>query len=905
VSRAMVRAELVYAIKVIDETSSTMEKIKSGLGLAGSALQNLGGGFAKVGDVMTGFAAGGPAGAAIAAGTDVASALQQAVGTAADSEQAFKDLGIAVDKSGTAWDSVKDGTKTALDSMSHLTQYSNIDLAGALQRLLSFGLGYSDAMAALGPTVDFATAKQMDLTSAATLVGKGMDGNVAILARYGVEVESSKDRVAALKEAHDQAAIAVKALGSGTDAWVTSVSAAIGADSSFEAGLGGAKDKAGYLVDQLAAGNIDLSQFTGAMTSLGVPLDDAALKGGTAAAVLAKLNEQFGGTAQESAKTYQGTQERLAHAWEDLSVKVGDLLLPALTKLDDALVPIVDSLGKFVDGFGTWLDQMGKMPEVQGAVEGIQKAFSGFYEIAQKNWNTLVNDLGPALKELFGALGELWKAIQPVFDAFGELWDAMTGGTGNLDLFKTMIDGVVTVIRGWVELIKAATPLIKTFADDLKTAADAVTPVLKQIHDAVAGFLDGLKTLFQDFSNWLVGASLWTDMWNHMLTIASEMIGQLIGDLGSKLFDPMKNAFTGALDGLKELWSKRWEAIQTAGQTVWDTMKTNAGIWIDAISARIDKTMDGLKTDWQTVWKAIQTNAETIWDAMKTNVGTWIDAVKTTVTTGTDALKTAWDTNWGAVKTTLDTLLPQVQTFLNTKLDEMKAYLETSTGTYGPTMTSALSGMQAAMNAGFLLVQGDWKGALDQMSIALTDWGTAAKGILDGIMGTLKTAVDTGVGAIEGAFNGLVGAAQGAAGSLSTAVSGMQGAATSAASSIQNTLSGAWNAITTGATDLWNMLVGHSIWTDLMETMEAQADRALGNIADAFGRMSLSIPSTITYAPAAISARSAAAPGPSAAPGGSYAFTIPITVTLDGQTISRQVETRIVRRANIRAKKVA
>jgi phage-related protein len=913
----MVEAVLAYTIKAIDEASSTMDKIKSSVGLLGGAFTGLGGPMAAAGQVMTGFAAGGPAGAVIAAGGEVAGALQQAVGTAADSEQAFKDLGIAVDKSGTAWDSVKDGTKTALDSMSHLTKYSNIDLAGALQRLLSYGLSYNDAIAALGPTTDFATAKQMDLTSAATIVGKGMDGNVAILKRYGVEVESSKDALAALKEAHDKAAIAVKALGSGTDAWVTSVSAAIGADSSFEAGLGGAKDKAGYLVDQLNAGNINLSQFTQAMTSLGVPLDDAALKGGSAAAVIEKLNEQFGGTAQESAKTYEGTQERLAHAWEDLSVKVGNFLLPALTKLNDALVPIVDGLGKAVDGFGTWLDQMGKMPEVQGAVEGIQKAFSGFYEIAQKNWNTLVNDLGPALKELFDALGELWKAIQPVFGAFGELWDAMTGGTGNLDLFKTMIDGVVTVIRGWVEIIKAVTPIIKTFADDLKTAADILTPVLKQIHDAIAGFLDGLKTLFQGFYNWLVGASLWTDMWNQMLTIASEMIGQLISDLGSKLFDPLKNAFTGALEGLKELWSKGWDAIQTAGKTVWNTIAENLTPWMAGIKTTITDKMDSLNTAWETDWRNIKTSAQTAWDIMKMNVGTWIDDVKTKVSDTTGALKTTWDTNWAAVKTTLDTLLPQVQTFLNTKFDEMKGYIEKSTGTYGPTMTSALSGMQAAMNAGFALVHGDWKGALNQMSTALTDWGTAAKGILDGIMGNLKGAVDAGIQAIEGGFTGLITSAQGAIGQAQglfqqaqSAVNNVAGQISSAAqtggSNVTNVFQQAYNAVANGAQWLYDTLVGHSVWTDLIETMQAQTYSAVGNIADAFGHMSVTIPSTLAYSPAATSTPAPSqVPTPSAAAPGSFTFTIPITVTLDGQMISRQVETRIVRRASLRSNKVA
>ena len=62
----MVEAILSYVIKAIDESSSVMDRIKSSVGLLGSSLSELGGGFASVGSVMTGFAAGGVAGAAIA-----------------------------------------------------------------------------------------------------------------------------------------------------------------------------------------------------------------------------------------------------------------------------------------------------------------------------------------------------------------------------------------------------------------------------------------------------------------------------------------------------------------------------------------------------------------------------------------------------------------------------------------------------------------------------------------------------------------------------------------------------------------------------------------------------------------------------------------------------------------------
>ena len=77
--------------------------------------------------------------------------------------------------------------------MQATTTYSDEQLAGALQRMMTFGLSYDQAMKALGATIDFAAAKQMDLESAATLVGKAVDGNTAIMKRYGVDITVAKD----------------------------------------------------------------------------------------------------------------------------------------------------------------------------------------------------------------------------------------------------------------------------------------------------------------------------------------------------------------------------------------------------------------------------------------------------------------------------------------------------------------------------------------------------------------------------------------------------------------------------------------------------------------------------------------------------------------------------------------
>ncbi len=118
-----------------------------------------------------------------------------------------------------------------------------------------------------------------------------------------------------------------------------------------------------------------------------------------------------------------------------------------------------------------------------------------------------------------------------------------------------VLQAVVLQIRGVAEIIKEVAPYIKSFANAFKEAADFVAPILTQIVNNVKIFVSALQTTFQLFYNWLVGGSLWTDLWNQVLAVASRMIGQLLADLGSKLFSPMQTAFTSAMQQVQNSWT--------------------------------------------------------------------------------------------------------------------------------------------------------------------------------------------------------------------------------------------------------------------------------------------------------------------------------------------------------------
>jgi hypothetical protein len=571
----MVEAVLAYTIKAIDEASSVMDKIKGSIGLLGSSLSSLGGGFADVGNVMTGFATGGPAGAIITAAGEIVKGLQTCIEDASKTETVFTSLGAAVTRSGIAWDTVSEATKSALIAIEATTVYSKDMLAPALERLITFGLSYDEAMKALGASVDFAAAKHMDLTTAATLVGKAMDGNTAILKRYGVDLETTKDQAGELKLAHDAAAGAIKALGKSVDDWVVSVTAAIGADTTFQNGLDAAKDKAQYLIEQFKAGNIDLPQFTTAMQSLGVQLDAAKMSGGSAAEVLTKLNEQFGGAAQAAAGTYAGIQERLKNATAEVGEKIGNIMLPALASLTEAMIPVVDWFGKDVDAASAWITEMSKSADLEPILTALHDAFVGLGGYLLDLQKFMMDNFGPALKDIVSAFKDLYDALSPIGDALKELAGAF-GDTGDIDLFKTLIMAVVIQIRAIAEIIKDVAPYIREFATMFKDAADFISPILKQIVDAVRTFTTDLRTIFQEFYNWLIGKSLWIELWDAVTSVTVSKITEIMAKLTTGFFSPLKTEFDGAVKTMQDLWAGGWNTIQGTLQSATTIMQ---GIW--------------------------------------------------------------------------------------------------------------------------------------------------------------------------------------------------------------------------------------------------------------------------------------------------------------------------------------
>jgi hypothetical protein len=154
----------------------------------------------------------------------------------------------------------------------------------------------------------------------------------------------------------------------------------------------------------------------GALTRLGVPLDDSIIKTRDFETAQAELTKLFGGAAAANADTYAGKLAILSESTGELKESIGTLLLPEVSKLVDfanrSLLP---------------------------AIEQVADGFAG----------TETSSESAAYK-----LGE---SIRQLTDAFGRLFDAFGGANAdNASKVLGVLTGAINLFAGAINLFAAA-----------------------------------------------------------------------------------------------------------------------------------------------------------------------------------------------------------------------------------------------------------------------------------------------------------------------------------------------------------------------------------------------------------------------------------------------------------------
>ncbi len=122
-------------------------------------------------------------------GATVIGSLGMMTKAAVDEEVNINRLSIALQNVGIAYDDVRDSLEANITATQRKTGIADDEQRDALNQLLLVTGDYNMALKWLPLSLDLAAAKQMDLTSAATLMGRAAIGNTELLTRYGIVVK--------------------------------------------------------------------------------------------------------------------------------------------------------------------------------------------------------------------------------------------------------------------------------------------------------------------------------------------------------------------------------------------------------------------------------------------------------------------------------------------------------------------------------------------------------------------------------------------------------------------------------------------------------------------------------------------------------------------------------------------
>ncbi|MEO6116015.1 MAG: hypothetical protein ABIP33_06485 [Pseudolysinimonas sp.] len=256
-------------------------------------------------------------------GLHVAHEISDSVKIATDAEASTASLQTVIKNAGYEYDKYGVAIEKA-QKKGRTFGFTNVDTTKALQQLV---IGIKDpakALDVLGVAQDLAIAKHMDLSSAALLVTKGMEGQTRPLKALGIDLPVYAGNAQAVALAQDK--------------------------------VSKAQDKVNGILGQYpdaakagAKGNAEYEKATKSLSDAQQVLADKSSSGDQ---ILKALSDRLGGSAAAAADTYAGKQAAMNATVDNFKEAIGKDILLVLDKLVTKFGgPVKDAL----DGFSGWL----------------------------------------------------------------------------------------------------------------------------------------------------------------------------------------------------------------------------------------------------------------------------------------------------------------------------------------------------------------------------------------------------------------------------------------------------------------------------------------------------------------------------------------------------------------------
>ena len=396
----------------------------------------------------------------------------------------------------------------------------------------------------------------------------------------------------------------------------------IGADLSAQFG-GNTKDAVDALSAALKGERDPIEKYGISLTQSAIDAEAAALgykkvngqltTQATQAATLSLIQKQSADSTGKFARetdTLAHKQQVLSAKWEDAKAKLGEKLIPVVTKItgliSDKVVPIFEKLGPVLGGVikvigvglaGAWILLLKTM-------QGVVAIFQGLWELIKGAFSLGVAGVQAAMSGLATAIGWAWEGVKIIFTGAVAIVKAAWEGfiallRGGAAVIGAVFSGIATV-AGWVwegikAIISGAGAVIGAVFTGIRTAAGWLGSAFQSLLGVIKSIWNGIKAA--------IGAAA------HQIKITFQTI---IGSIGM------------VIGWFGKLLSKVWGVIGQIASSVWNGITKVVG-WVAEIPGKIVKAFGNAGKILLNVGKKIIGG---LWDGIKSGFGAIKDGFK-------------------------------------------------------------------------------------------------------------------------------------------------------------------------------------------------------------------------------------------------------------------------------------
>lgn len=476
-----------------------------------------------------------------------------------------------------------------------------------------------------------------------------------------------------------------------------------------------------------------------------------------------------------------------------------------------AIGPALMIIGKITTGVGGFITTIGKIPgaisTVKGGItslvtgfknigEGIKLARAGFPALASE-----ASSLGAAIggitapiaaviaiiAVLVAAFVTLWKTNEDFRNKIIGIWNGITSKfkeagqkiTEAINSLGFNFTSIVDVIKtAWEGLCNFLGPIFigvfEGIATTIKGIIDIVTGVIQVICGIIKGFkdgdwtlfLDGLKTLFTGFINFITApfqgmiqtfisylemfGTTWSNIWNSIKEFFSALWQGLV-NIVSSAWEVIKNVVTTGIMLIGQIISAAvqiitlpfrfiWENCKEIITSAWEAIKTTVSTAITALKDNIIvPVMNAIKQIFTTVWNAIKTFILSVWNAIKSNVTSAVNAIKSAVTTAWNGIKSVIQSVMNSIKSIVTSIWNSIKSIITNVMNAIKSVVSSIWNSIKSTVSHVINSVKSVISSGLNSAKSAVSSILNSIKSKFSSIWEGCKSIVSNAISRIKS----------------------------------------------------------------------------------------------------------------------------------------------------------------------